>query len=101
MVLVVPLVPVILARFKIQGHSMLPTLKPNQEMLISSLPYFFSEPKTGDLVAFRSEGLYIIKRIKYAKSGEYKVEGDNKEDSKDYGWINKKSIIGKVIYILS
>lgn len=90
----------ILTRFKIQGHSMLPSLKPNQEILISSLPYFFSEPKTGDLVAFKSEGHYIIKRIKYTKSYEYKVEGDNQKDSKDYGWIKKKDIIGKVIYVL-
>lgn len=90
----------ILSRFKVQGHSMLPTLKPSQEIIISSLPYFFSEPKTGDLVAFKSEGQYIIKRIKFTKSDEYKVEGDNKTDSRDYGWINKNSIIGKVVYIL-
>ncbi len=79
---------------------MLPTLKPNQEILVSSIPYLLSKPKIADLVAFKSGREYIVKRIKYSKQGEYKVEGDNKKDSKNYGWIPKKSIIGKVIYIL-
>lgn len=91
----------LLARFKISGHSMLPTLKPNQEILISSLPYFFTKPKIGDIIAFEDNGKYIIKRIKNLKSDAYEVQGDNKTDSKNYDHINRKDIIGKVIYMFS
>lgn len=79
---------------------MLPTLKPNQEILISSIPYFFANPKIGDIIAFKNNEKYIVKRIKSLDSENYEVEGDNKSDSKDYGRISKKQIIGKVIYVL-
>lgn len=91
----------ILARFKIQGHSMLPILKPSQEIIISSIPYFFTNPKPGDIVAFENSGKYIVKRIKASKPEGYEIEGDNRSDSKNYGVISKKDIIGKVIYVLS
>lgn len=91
----------ILLRFKISGHSMLPTLKPNQEILVSSLPYYFKKPKVGDIIAFQKNGIYIVKRIKALERDKYQIEGDNKSDSKDYGLINKKDIIGKLVYVFS
>lgn len=96
----VPLVPVILFRFKISGHSMMPLLKPGQEIIVSSLPYLFSNPKQGNVIAFKSGNKFIVKRIKKITGHKLLVTGDNKSDSKDYGWINKKDIIGKMIYIL-
>lgn len=68
---------------------------------MSSVPYFFTSPKVGDIVVFRNNGKYIIKRIKSSKYGKYEIKGDNKSDSKDFGLLDKKDIIGKVIYILS
>jgi phage repressor protein C with HTH and peptisase S24 domain len=78
---------------------MLPTLKPGQEIIISSLPYFFSSPKVHNIIAFKDHNKYIIKRIAEIKSNQYRVAGDNQSDSKDYGWIERDRIIGKVIYI--
>lgn len=89
----------LLLRFKVSGHSMLPTLKPNQEIIVSSLPYIFSSPKAKDLIAFKHDNKNIIKRINSIKEKKYLVKGDNENDSKEYGWISKKDIIGKVIYV--
>ena len=76
-----------------------PALKPGQEILVSSLPYLILNPKVGDLVAFKDKNKFIIKRIKKAGKDEFLVKGDNLTDSKDYGWIKKNNIIGKVIYV--
>lgn len=92
---------VLIARFKVSGHSMLPTLKPGQEILVSNMPYLFFKPKPGDLVTFKDGNKFIVKRIKLVTGHRSLVTGDNQNDSKDYGWINKKQIIGKVIYVHS
>ncbi|MEK7534257.1 MAG: S26 family signal peptidase [Patescibacteria group bacterium] len=91
--------------FKIEGHSMEPTIKNGQSVLASSLPYFFSKPKMGDIVVFRKNERVLMKRItKIDQSDDgkkYFVKGDNEKDSMDskrFGWISKNDIIGKVIY---
>ena len=89
---------VFLQKFRVSGHSMMPTLKPGQEILVSSLPYLFVDPKVGEIIAFKEGNKFIVKRIKKAENGKFLVQGDNKNDSKNFGWIEKKNIIGKVIY---
>jgi len=79
---------------------MMPKLKPNQEILVSSLPYLFKNPSRGDIVAFKNKNQHVVKRIKEVRAGKFLVQGDNKEDSKEYGWINRPQIIGKMIYII-
>lgn len=87
---------------------MLPTLKPGQDILV--LCWFF-KLKLGDLVAFKKDGKEMIKRIQKtddspgeasAKRGRrIFVIGDNERestDSRNFGWIDKKDIIGKVIW---
>lgn len=88
----------ILGLFKISGHSMLPFLKPQDRIIISSVPYFFGKPKIGDVVAFKNNGKVIIKRITKILNGKIIVEGDNKNDSIQIEPIGKSSIIGKLIY---
>jgi len=47
------------------------------------------------------ESKFLIKRISKIDGEKYFVSGDNKKDSMDsrrFGWILKKDIIGKVIY---
>lgn len=94
----------LLGKFKISGHSMEPALKNNQEVLISGLPYLFSKPKVGDIIAFtfaRSDlAKLAVKRIKKINGSKYLTEGDNKNDSREFGWIERKNIIGKVVYVL-
>lgn len=90
----------ILGKFKIEGHSMNPQFFQGSEILVSSIPYFFSSPKVNDIVAFRYVNKVLVKRIKKLKSGHFLVQGDNLSDSLKVGWIKKDDIIGKVIYKL-
>ena len=89
--------------FRIQGHSMQPTLFPGSIVCVSSIPYFFRSPKFGDIVAFRKENKVFIKRITKILNNTYFLQGDHTSDSFDsrqFGWIEQKHILGKVIYIL-
>lgn len=90
----------LLGKFKIVGHSMLPFLSPGQAIIVSNIPYFFGKPKKGDLIAFKENNKTIIKRIQKTHNRRFFVLGDNKQDSKKFGWIDEGKIIGKVIYIL-
>lgn len=77
-----------------------PTIKNAQTVLVSSIPYFFSKPKIGDIVAFKNNEKVFIKRIARVENQRYFMTGDNKNDtmdSKDFGWIDKKEIVGKII----
>lgn len=92
----------ILGLFKISGHSMLPYLAPGDHVLTSTTPYLIFKPKIGDVVVFRSNNLSImVKRISKISNGKFFVEGDNKNDSFNPASINKKDIIGKVLFKLS
>ncbi|MEK7451052.1 MAG: nickel-type superoxide dismutase maturation protease [Patescibacteria group bacterium] len=91
----------LLSKIKVLGHSMEPTLKQNQIVMVSSIPYFFKKPKVGDIVVLKRQK-YIIKRIAAIKKEQIFVIGDNKKESRDsrhFGWIEKDNILGKVIYI--
>jgi len=94
----------LLQKYKILGHSMEPLLKNGDVILISGLLYLFKNPKINDIVAFKEKnGEVLIKRIKEVKNGKLFVSGDNKNDSldsKDFGYISKEFIIGKLIYKL-
>jgi len=89
----------LLFRVKIIGHSMEPTLRNNQTVIASLIPYFFRKPKVGDIVVVQRVKC-IIKRIAKIKKNNIYVVGDNSSkstDSRNFGWVNKKEIIGKVI----
>lgn len=86
-------------KFKVSGHSMEPAIKSGQEILVSSIPYFFKNLKIQDVVAFKERGKFIVKRIKEIKNGKFLMQGDNKKDSKDFGLIEEEAVLGKVIHI--
>lgn len=89
-----------LFKFKIKGNSMAPTFKENDIVLVNRLSYFLNRPKIGDLIVLKQRQ-YIIKRIKRIKNDKYFVVGDNRKESTDsrkFGWVSKKEIVGKVIY---
>ena len=78
---------------------MSPTLEPEDIVLVNR----FSTPKLGDIVAAKDprDGKILIKRVSKIKNNKYFVTGDNKKkstDSRTFGWIKKKDIIGKVIF---
>lgn len=85
-------------RFTVYGNSMLPTLKHGQDVLVRC---WFYQPKTGDMVVIKKNGKEMVKRIQRVSGRKYFVVGDNQKrstDSRKFGWINKKDIIGKVIW---
>ena len=94
----------LLAKFKIIGHSMEPQIKTGETVLVSSIQYWFKIPKIHDIVAFKdSTNKILIKRIIKIQNGKYFVQGDNKNDSLDsrkFGYISKDKIIGEIIYKL-
>lgn len=93
----------ILGKFRIVGHSMSPGIAEGKEVLVSSIPYLLFEPKVGDVGAFKKGNKVFIKRIKKVKKDKYCLIGDNEKDSLDsrnFGSIDKKNIIGKVIRVL-
>ncbi len=95
----------LLSRFTISGHSMKPALKEGDSVLVSILPYLFTSPKIGDIIACckaHSKSI-LIKRIKKIEGMQYFVQGDNLQDSLDsrkFGMIEKKSILGKIVFII-
>lgn len=94
----------LLARFLIVGHSMESALLDGRSILVSSVPFLFSKPKVGDVIAFKKNKKIFIKRIAKKNHEKYLIKGDNEKDSIDsrkLGWIDKKEIIGKVIFKLS
>ncbi len=92
----------LIRKYEVIGHSMEPTLKNGEEIIVNRLSYILFSPKINDVVAIADEMMKIyIKRIKEISDGKYYVLGDNPQDSKDsrsFGWIEKKDIIGKVVY---
>jgi signal peptidase I len=90
-------------KFKIQGSSMEPTIVSGETVLVSRTSYWFTNPKKGDIITLHDprDGKILIKRITKKNRTNYFVEGDNKSastDSRVFGWIGKRDIIGKVIY---
>ncbi len=93
-----------LSRFRVNGHSMQPTIFSNQTVLVSSIPYLFASPKIGDIIAFtdKMNKKVLIKRITKITTDGYFLSGDNISDSIDsrrLGAIKRKAILGKVIAI--
>lgn len=82
---------------------MLPAYIHRDEVL--TFPYFFSQPKIGDVIIFRQvvPPFVLCKRIVKIVNSKMWVEGDNKEksiDSRNFGFIDRKNIIGKIIFKL-
>lgn len=76
-----------------------PTFNAGDKILVNNLSYFLSKPRIGDVVVLKREK-YIIKRIAKVENNKFYIIGDNKKestDSRSFGWVNKKEIVGKVI----
>ena len=88
-----------LFRFKIEGDSMFPAFESGDEILVNRLSYLLCKPRIRDVIVLK-KNKFIIKRIAKINNRKYFVVGDNKKestDSRDFGWISKKEILGKVI----
>lgn len=75
-----------------------PAFKNGDKVL--AISYVFSSPSIGDVIVIKQSSNTLAKRIVKIKNKKYFVEGDNKKestDSRNFGLINKKDIIGKVV----
>lgn len=95
-----------LQKYRVQGHSMEPLFFEGQTVIINKYSYTFQKPQLRDCVIVQvySSKKIVLKRITKIKNNNIYLEGDNKHDSmdsKEFGWIEKKQIIGKVIFISS
>lgn len=91
----------LLAKFKISGHSMMPQIKDQDSVLASSVYYWFYDPKINDIVVLSYNKSILIKRIAAIQNGKYFIIGDNKKDSLDsrkIGSFLRNQILGKVFY---
>lgn len=85
---------------RVSGKSMLPSLKPGQFVLVSSS---VKNVKPGNIVVFNHGGLEKIKRVEKVQKSSVIVLGDNQAhstDSRDFGSIPNKNILGKVVFKL-
>jgi len=81
---------------RVQGKSMLPSLKPGQ--LVFAM---HKDPKEGEVVIAKLLGREIIKRVKSISQDGLYLVGDNSEgssDSRDYGAIKKEDIVAVVVW---
>ncbi len=92
----------LLSRIRIHGVSMEPSLLHGSYVLASAIPYLFSQPKPNDIVIaqLKNEKKYIIKRIGKVDQDIYFLVGDNSSNSLEVGWVERKQIMGKVIYLI-
>ena len=79
---------------------MLPAYKNKDKVLVNRWAYILFKPKINDAVIIFKKKV-MIKRIKEDKNNKFFVVGDNlpqSTDSRDFGLIEKKDILGKVIF---
>ena len=90
-------------RLRVAGNSMLPILKPGEEILISPQAYKKFAPNIGDIVValHPQQNFPIVKRVaSIDKEGSCYLVGDNIAESSSsgsFGTIPVKDILGKVI----
>jgi type IV secretory pathway protease TraF len=101
-----------ISHYIVHGNSMLPTLKPGQHVFTIN---WFLKVKVGDLVVAKVDGRDLVKKVskvskvpKVSKGKKVTVTklslvGDNEKESTDsrkFGLVNRRQIIGKVFLII-
>src|SRR3989344_9007045 len=88
-----------ISRYTVSGNSMLPALKPGQDVLSMN---WFINPKVGDIIVLKQSGKELIKRIQKIDGDQVSVVGDNEKestDSRSFGSVSLDQVVGKVIYM--
>jgi signal peptidase I len=91
---------------KVTGNSLSPRFQEGDFVIVSKIPFFFAPARPGDVVAFRQPGYgTLIKLVEGvdADRGELTVTGTQpgSVDSRVFGPVPKKALVGKVIWHVS
>ncbi len=91
-------------RVRVNGESMLPLLRPGDELLIDPRAYRRNPVRPGDIVVvrhpFRSDVMPVKRVAAILEDGRCDLRGDNpaaSEDSRSYGALSREFIVGRVI----
>ena len=87
---------------KVTGESLSPLFREGDYALVATIPFVVNQIKAGDTVLFRHPAYgTLIKQVEYANldEGTISVVGihPNSVDSRRFGPIQRKDVIGKVI----
>lgn len=85
--------------FKVSGHSMEPSFHSGDLILVNHLVYKWRQPKKGEVILFKRDNQFILKKVVEKEVGQVLVEGENKLDSREFGWVKKEEIVGKVLRV--
>lgn len=89
-------------RFRVNGLSMFPLLKPDEEVLVNYSAYDKNLPQVGDVVIAdhpERDNFQLIKRIVKINDNLYFLQGDHEDlstDSRHFGAVSLSLILGKV-----
>ena len=90
-------------RFRITETSMIPILKPGEEILVDPRAYGKLLPKVGDIVVARhpyKKTMQLVKRVTLIREdGNCFLRGDNSSegtDSRSFGTVPLQQILGRV-----
>ena len=92
-------------RFKVKGRSMEPHIAEGSKILVSRVAYLFVDPEPNEVIVLKhpTENIPVIKRVRHiSDDGQIFVVGDNlnhSTDSRHFGYIERNSVIGKVMKI--
>lgn len=89
-------------KLRIYGHSMEPTLQEGTVVLVNTYAFWFRSPKKNDIVALYDprDKKILVKRIIKKDKNMFFVQGDNtlhSTDSREFGMINRRDILGKIV----
>jgi nickel-type superoxide dismutase maturation protease len=90
-------------RVRVKGESMLPTLRPGDELLVNPHAYHRHPIQPGDIVLvrhpFRADVTSVKRVTAVLDDGRCDLRGDNpaaSEDSRSYGALSPSHILGRV-----
>ncbi len=84
------------AKYQVAGQSMQPTLVKGNKILV----YKWGKIREGDIVVCSISSRKYIKRVVKIERKDYFLQGDNTKfstDSRDFGPVKRKNIVGKMI----
>lgn len=91
---------------KVNGQSLSPRFQQGDFVIISKIPFLFTPPRPGDVVAFLQPGYGILIKLIDSvdeSNGDLLVTGTQPDsvDSRIFGPVRRSDIMGKVIWHVS